>query len=54
MDVSHTSRITHVTLKREKNGWQLKLSDGLMLEKWTIEKRKELFQEVFGVTLDTG
>jgi Exopolyphosphatase len=54
MDVSHTSRITHVTIKREKNGWQLKLSDGLMLEKWTIEKRKELFQEVFGVTLDTG
>jgi exopolyphosphatase/guanosine-5'-triphosphate,3'-diphosphate pyrophosphatase len=53
MDVSHTSRIVHVTLKREKNGWQLKLSNGLMLEKWTIEKRKALFQEVFGVTLET-
>jgi exopolyphosphatase/guanosine-5'-triphosphate,3'-diphosphate pyrophosphatase len=54
LDISHTSRISHVTLKREKKGWQLKLSDDMMLEKWTIEKRKELFQEVFGVTLDTG
>jgi exopolyphosphatase/guanosine-5'-triphosphate,3'-diphosphate pyrophosphatase len=53
MDVSHTGRIARVTLKREKNGWQLKLSNGLMLEKWTLEKRKVLFQEVFGVNLDT-
>ncbi len=53
MDVSHTGRIARVTLKRGKIGWQLKLSNGLMLEKWTIEKRKVLFQEVFGVNLDT-
>jgi exopolyphosphatase/guanosine-5'-triphosphate,3'-diphosphate pyrophosphatase len=53
LDVSHTSRIAHVKLKRERNGWQLKLSNGLMLEHWTIEKSKLLFQEVFGVPLDT-
>jgi len=53
MDVSHTSRIEQVTLKREENGWQLKLPDDLMLEKWAIEKRKALFQEVFGVNLVT-
>ena len=53
MDVSHTGRIDKVSLKSMDNGWQLKLSNDLMLEKWTIEKRKALFQEVFGVNLDT-
>jgi len=53
MDVSHTSRIQHVTLKQGKYNWQLKLSSGLMLEKWTIDKRKALFQSVFNVHLDT-
>jgi len=53
MDVSHASRIPHVTLKEGRKRWQLKLSNDLMLEKWTIEKRKALFQTVFGVTLDT-
>jgi exopolyphosphatase/guanosine-5'-triphosphate,3'-diphosphate pyrophosphatase len=54
LDVSHTNRVSHVILKREKNGWQLKLSDDQMLEKWTVDKRKALFQEIFGVTLGTG
>jgi exopolyphosphatase/guanosine-5'-triphosphate,3'-diphosphate pyrophosphatase len=53
LDVSHIGRIEQVTLKRGENGWQLKLSNDLMLEKWTIEKRKALFQEVFGVNLVT-
>jgi len=53
MDVSHANRVPHVTLKQVKNNWQLKLSNDLMLEKWTIEKRKALFQEVFAVNLDT-
>jgi exopolyphosphatase / guanosine-5'-triphosphate,3'-diphosphate pyrophosphatase len=53
MDVSHTGRIPKVTLKEGRNGWQLKLSNDLMLEKWTIEKRKALFQSVFGVNLNT-
>jgi exopolyphosphatase/guanosine-5'-triphosphate,3'-diphosphate pyrophosphatase len=54
LDVNRTGRIEQVTLKRGDNGWQLKLSNDLMLEKWTLEKRKALFQEVFGVSLDTG
>ena len=53
LDVSHAGRIEKVTLKSVEKGWQLKLSNDLMLEKWTIEKRKVLFQEVFGVNLDT-
>ncbi len=53
MDVSHTGRIPHVTLKQGKNSWQLNLSNDLMLEKWALAKRKALFQEVFGVNLDT-
>jgi exopolyphosphatase/guanosine-5'-triphosphate,3'-diphosphate pyrophosphatase len=53
MDVSHTGRIPKVTLKEGKNNWQLKFSNDLMLEKWTIAKRKALFQEVFEVNLDT-
>lgn len=53
MDVSHTGRISHSTLKDGKNGWQLKLSNDLMLEKWSLGKRKALFQSVFEVDLDT-
>jgi exopolyphosphatase/guanosine-5'-triphosphate,3'-diphosphate pyrophosphatase len=54
LDVSHTGRIEKIILKREDNGWQLKLSDEMTLEKWALEKRKALFQEVFGVNLDIG
>jgi exopolyphosphatase/guanosine-5'-triphosphate,3'-diphosphate pyrophosphatase len=53
MDVSHTGRISQITLKDGRNGWQLKLSNNLMLEKWSLEKRKSLFQSVFDVDLDT-
>ncbi len=53
MDVSHISRIQQVTLKEGRNGWQLKLPNNMMLEKWTIEKHKALFQTVFAVTLAT-
>ena len=53
MDVSHTGRVSHLLLKEYKNGWQLKLSNNLMLEKWSLEKRKSLFQSVFDVDLDT-
>ena len=53
VDVSHTSRVPNIIFKQEKNNWQLKLPNDLMLEKWAIEKRKALFQEIFGVTLET-
>lgn len=53
LDVSHTGRIQHILLKEVRNNWQLKLPKDLMLEKWTIEKRKALFQSVFATDLDT-
>lgn len=53
MDVSHVGRIQQAALKEGRNGWQLKLPNNMMLEKWTIEKRKALFETVFGVKLDT-
>jgi exopolyphosphatase/guanosine-5'-triphosphate,3'-diphosphate pyrophosphatase len=53
LDVSHTGRIAQIKLKQGRNGWQLKLSNDLMLEKLTIEKRKALFLTVFDVSLET-
>ncbi len=55
LDTSHTTRIGNVLLEQHSTGdWQLKLlGDGeFMLEKWTLEKRKLLFQDVFGVRLE--
>jgi exopolyphosphatase / guanosine-5'-triphosphate,3'-diphosphate pyrophosphatase len=53
MDVSHAGHIQHAMLKRGRNGWQLKVPKDLLLEKWTIGKRKTLFQTVFAEKLDT-
>ncbi len=54
LDVSHTGRVKDVQLEQQKNTWKLKLQgDGdLMLERWTLEKRQKLFQDVFGVKLE--
>jgi exopolyphosphatase/guanosine-5'-triphosphate,3'-diphosphate pyrophosphatase len=55
LDTSHTARVRDVRLERQKgNVWQLKLSGegDFMLEKWTLEKRKALFQDVFSVKLE--
>jgi exopolyphosphatase/guanosine-5'-triphosphate,3'-diphosphate pyrophosphatase len=54
LDVSHTGRVTDIQLSRQKSTWKLKLQgDGdLMLERWTLEKRQKLFQDVFGVKLE--
>jgi exopolyphosphatase/guanosine-5'-triphosphate,3'-diphosphate pyrophosphatase len=55
LDTSHTRRVSEAQLEQRFSGlWQLKLSGkgDLMLEKWTLEKRKTLFQEVFGVKLE--
>jgi len=55
LDTSHTSRVSGVSLgQRSGSIWQLKLFGGgdLMLEKWTLEKRKVLFQDIFGVKLE--
>jgi len=55
LDTSHTARVREVSLEQRSGGsWQLSLcGDGdSMLEKWTLEKRKALFQDVFGVKLE--
>jgi len=55
LDVSHTGRVKDVQLEKQKNIWRLKLQGkgDLMLERWTLEKRQKLFQDVFGVKLVT-
>lgn len=54
MDVSHASSISNVTLMGTRSGWQIKLfgKSDLMLENWSLTKRKTLFEEVFGVNLE--
>ncbi len=53
IDVSHTSHISDVTLMETRSGWGMKIAgkSELMLENWAFDKRKSLFQEVFGVNL---
>ena len=54
IEVSHTTRIHGVKLKKNKKCWQLLLyGDGnLVLERWAIEKRKSLFEETFDAPLE--
>jgi len=54
IDTSHTSRIASVHLTKKKNKWTLSLhgEGDLALEKWTLAKRRSLFQDVFGVELE--
>ena len=53
LDVSHTGRVRDIQFEQQKNSWNLKLQGNgdLMLERWTLEKRQRLFQDVFGVKL---
>jgi exopolyphosphatase/guanosine-5'-triphosphate,3'-diphosphate pyrophosphatase len=53
LDVSHTGRVRNVQLDQQKNVWKLKLEGNgdFMLERWALEKRQRLFQDVFGVKL---
>lgn len=54
MDVSHTARVARVGLKEKKKNWELVLygRGDLMLEKWALNKRRALFEEIFGVELE--
>jgi exopolyphosphatase/guanosine-5'-triphosphate,3'-diphosphate pyrophosphatase len=54
LDVSHTGRVRDIQLVGQKNTWKLKLqgNGNLMLERWALEKRQRLFQDVFGVKLE--
>jgi len=55
LDTSHTARVRDVNLEQRSLGvWQMKLLGEVdfMLEKWTLEKRKALFQDIFDVSLE--
>ena len=53
LDVSHTGSVKDVQFESKKDGWRLSLQGkgDLMLERWALEKRQKLFQDVFGVKL---
>jgi len=54
LDTNRSGRVKKVSLKNERAAWELDLSGegDLLLEKWTADKRKSLFCELFGVTLE--
>ena len=54
LDASHTQRVNDAILVQSKTGWCLHLngSDDLTLEKWSVLKRRALFQEIFGTVLE--
>jgi exopolyphosphatase/guanosine-5'-triphosphate,3'-diphosphate pyrophosphatase len=53
MDVRHGNYVLNASLEEGKKAWQLSLrgKGDLMLEKWALDKRRLLFEEVFGVPL---
>lgn len=54
LDASRMQRVVHLDLTGDKNSWKLHLfgNGDLSLEKWAAFKRKALFEEVFGVSLE--
>jgi hypothetical protein len=53
-EVSHTTRMRDVRMKKEKQCWQLQLNGrgNLLLENWALAKRSSLFEEVFKTWLE--
>lgn len=54
MDISHTRHVKSVSLVKRKKCWELKLQGkgDLLLERWGLNKRRSLFQEIFGIELE--
>lgn len=54
MDASHTGRARSVTLSRKKRQWQLSLHGrgDLSMEGQELEKRRGVFQKIFGMPLE--
>lgn len=54
MDISHTGRVHAVTVIEKQKLWQLKLhgKGDLALERWNLNKRRALFEEIFGAGLE--
>jgi exopolyphosphatase/guanosine-5'-triphosphate,3'-diphosphate pyrophosphatase len=54
MDASHTQRVTDAILSQVYSAWHIRLAgkEDLTLEKWSVLKRRSLFQDIFGVSLE--
>ncbi len=54
LDASHTQRVTDAILSQKFSSWRIHLAGqgDLALEKWSVLKRRTLFQDIFGVSLD--
>jgi exopolyphosphatase / guanosine-5'-triphosphate,3'-diphosphate pyrophosphatase len=54
LDISHTGRVTDVTLRETGSVWKLKLAGkkDQLLVNWAFNKRKSQFREVFGANLE--
>src|SRR6185503_1343846 len=54
MDMSHSGHVSRVELLENKRSWRLALygTGDLMLAKWGLNKRRALFEEIFGVKLE--
>jgi exopolyphosphatase/guanosine-5'-triphosphate,3'-diphosphate pyrophosphatase len=53
IDVSHDNLVNDVILSETKSGWQMQIHGrtDTMLATWAVEKRKDFFEEIFGVHL---
>jgi exopolyphosphatase/guanosine-5'-triphosphate,3'-diphosphate pyrophosphatase len=53
IEVSHTGRVRSVELRESGGGWELEMhGDGdFLLEKWSLEKSKSMFEEEFAISL---
>jgi exopolyphosphatase / guanosine-5'-triphosphate,3'-diphosphate pyrophosphatase len=54
MDVSHTRHVRSVTMMKKKKRWELSMQGKgeLLLERWGLNKRRALFEEIFGFELE--
>ncbi|MCS7310341.1 MAG: hypothetical protein NZ741_08990 [Armatimonadetes bacterium] len=55
LDTSRSHAIKELHLQpTSRNGWRLMIEGegDLLLEKWQLRKRKKLFEDVFGVSLE--
>jgi exopolyphosphatase/guanosine-5'-triphosphate,3'-diphosphate pyrophosphatase len=53
IDVSHDNLVNDVQLRETPSGWQMHIHGrtDTMLARWSVEKRKDFFEEVFGKQL---
>jgi len=54
LDTTRSGRVKRVNIKNDLSAWELDLmgDDDLLVEKWAAGKRKNLFCELFGVSLE--